>query len=296
MFQIHSNISWCELEPEHENVTEVESIKMFNFKRNINIKNLEWGSKESIVIPVVLQGSGYSIDSKYNTEVRRSVFDFGKINVSNISFAFSYEGSSNLLNWQSESYSIDNDMLIVWVRLDNWSGQRITMYYADSRLIMESNKTSPYTSDWVSVWHMDNNIKVPRLRFVDQKIYSGGEHFIKVIDSNGVEYLVRIDEQFVYGSTKVYKSNKFDVEWNDITSDKESTDLINDFITTNIKTVKPAFMELRNVIPSLPYKLESGDNSNITRPTNSCGVIVSPVSTGINCVCDDRRNYVKSEN
>jgi hypothetical protein len=268
MFQIHSNISWGELESENENITEVEDLKMFNFKRNILLRNLEWGSKESIVIPIVIQGSGYGIDKKYNKEVRRSVFDFSKIDLNQISFAFTYEGSSVLLDWESEAYSIDRDMLVIWVRLDNWSGQRLTMFYSDVRLISNTSTPSPYTSDWISVWHMNENIKVPRLRFINQKIYVGGEHFVKVIDSNNVEYLVRIDKQFVFGSTDVYKSNKFDMTWNDVSVNKNNTQIINDFIKTNISKIKPAFMEIRDINPSLSYKMESGDNTSTTRPSN----------------------------
>lgn len=284
MFQIFSNIAWAELEAEIDNVTEVESLKMFNFKRNILMRNLSWGSKESIVIPIVLQGNGYNISDEYNVEVRRSVFNFNRIDINQKSFAFTLEGSSNLLEWVAGKYDIERDILVVWVRVDNWDGQRITMYYSDSRVIQTKEYQKPYRDDWYAAWHMNNNIKIPRTRFVSQKVFHAGEHFVNVTDSTGNEYLIRVDKQYVFGYADTYMSNKFDIQWDDRTTDINTTNLINDFIRTQVKNFKPSFMEIRNVDSTFPYKLEGGDNNTELRgeqPADSS--IVTPQGPTVIC-------------
>jgi hypothetical protein len=261
MFQLFSNIAWAELETEVDNISEVEELKMFNFKRNILMRNLSWGSKESIVVPIVLQGNGYNIGSEYNQEVRRSVFDFNKIDINQKSFAFTLEGSSDLLDWIAGEYDIERDILVLWVRIDNWDGQRITMYYSDSRVIQTKEYRKPYRNDWYAAWHMNNNVKVPRSRFVEQKVFNAGEQFVNVRDADGNEYLIRIDKQFVFGYIDTYMSNKFDIKWDDRTTDRNTTDLINDFIRTQVPNFKPSFMEIRDVESTFPYKIEGGGNN-----------------------------------
>jgi len=261
MFQIFSNIAWAELENEVDNVSGVEELKMFNFKRNILMRNLSWGSKESIVVPIVLQGNGYNIGSEYNQEVRRSVFDFNKIDINQKSFAFTLEGSSDLLDWIAGEYDIERDILVLWVRIENWDGQRITMYYSDSRVIQTKEYRNPYRNDWYAVWHMNNNVKVPRSRFVEQKVFNAGEQFVNVRDADDNEYLIRIDKQFVFGYIDTYMSNKFDIKWDDRTTDRNTTDLINDFIRTQVSNFKPSFMEIRDVESTFPYKIEGGGNN-----------------------------------
>lgn len=284
MFQILSNIAWAELQSEIENVTEVESLKMFNFKRHILMRNLDWGSKESMVIPVVLQGNGYNIDTSYNSEIRRSVFDFSKIDINQKSFAFTMEGSSDLLAWKAGTYDIERDLLVVWVRIDNWSGQRIVMYYADNRMVHDLETLYPYRDDWYALWHMNNNVKIPITRYVDQKVFAGGEQFVRVSNSDGVEYLIRIDKQFVFGYTETYKSNKFDINWDDRTADKSTTDLINDFIRTHVPKFKPSFMEIRDVNSIFPYTLESGGNNFSVRETQpESSNIVVPQAPSVVC-------------
>ncbi len=284
MFEIFSNIAWAELEDEIDNITEVEEFKMFNFRRNVLMRNLTWSSKEPIVIPIVLQGNGYNISTEYNLEVRRSVFNFNKIDINQKTFGFSIEGSSTPLEWMSGNYDIERDMLIVWVRVDNWSGQRITMYYSDSRVIVPKQTGKPYHDDWYAAWHMNNNVKIPKSRFVNEKIFSAGENFINIIDSENNNYLISIDKEYVFGYAQTYKSNKFDIQWDDRTQDKDSTDLINDFIRTNVAKFKPGFSEIRNVKSTLPYKTESGGNNFQVRnnPPADSNIVV-PAGPSVFC-------------
>ena len=108
---------------------------------------------------------------------------------------------------------------------------------------------------------MNNNIKIPKSRFVSEKIFSAGENFINIIDSENNNYLISIDKEYVFGYAQTYKSNKFDIQWDDRTQDKDSTDLINDFVRTNVAKFKPGFMEIRDVESTFPYKTESGGNN-----------------------------------
>jgi hypothetical protein len=265
MFRLLSNIAWSELESENINTTEVESLKMFNYKRNILIKNLKWGCEDSMVIPVVLQGSGYDIGDEYNYEVRRNVFDFTKVDFSKKSFAFTIEGISELLEWTTDGYDIERDMMTIWVRVNNWDGQRIIMYYSDNMIMNDIKQSNPYHSDWYAAWHMNERFKSPRRRFIDQGIYHAGNYYVNVKDSNNVKYLIELNEQYVFGLINAYMSNKFDIKWDDSTVDRKNVDLINEFIRTHIDKFKPSFMELRNAYPTLPYVVEGGGNNFTVR-------------------------------
>jgi hypothetical protein len=285
MFQMHSNIAWGQLEDEIINVTESENLKYFNLKRNVIMRNLKWGSKESFVIPIVLQGNGYNLDDTYNLEVRRNVFDFHKIDINQKSFAFTLEGSTLNLEWSAGKYDIDRDILVVWVRVDNWSGQRITMYYSDNRAVQIKTNRNPYYGDWYSVWRMDENIKIPRSRFINQKVFNAGENFINLKDSDGKDYLIQVDKQFLFGSVNTYMSNKFDIEWDDRTVNKKDSTLIESFIRDNVANFKPSFMELRDIKSNLPYKLESGSNGQNIRGniSNDDNIVVSAPPTIVVC-------------
>lgn len=282
MFQILSNIAWAEFEDENVNTSESENIKMFNFKKNILIRNLTWGTKESIVIPIVLQGNGYNISDEINEEVRRSVFPFDKINTNNPSFAFTLEGSSKTLEWITSGYDIDRDIMVIWVRIDNWSGQRITMYYSDARIINDSIPNRPYRDDWIAVWHMNSIIQIPETRYTQRKLHKDSGNYISVTDLDGNNHLVEIDKHFVFGFVETYMSNKFDINWNDSSLDKKSTDLVNGFIRNHVAKFKPSFMEIRNIQPLLPYKVEVSNNSSL-RPNANNGNIV--VQKGPQVIC-----------
>lgn len=270
MFRIFSNIAWGELETEVSNDSAVTGFKNFNYRRNIQIKNLNWEHDNSIVFPIVLQGTGYGIDSKYNLDVRRSVFDFKRIDINQKTFAFAYEGSDQKLQWLADTFDVESDMLTVWVRLENWNGQRITMYYSDSRLEpSEDEYNKPYATDYYAVWHMDSIQAIPRKRYVSQSIYEGGESLILTQDQDGNVYLLQIDKQYTYGYDQFYPSNKFDIQWDDRVVNRTNTEYIQDFIDSNVRKFKPNYMEIRNVESQFPYKLEIDNNNEIRGTTNA---------------------------
>jgi hypothetical protein len=242
------------------------------------INNLNWNQNEDILFPIVLQGTGYQIDSKYNKEVRRSVFDFSRIDINNKSFAFTYEGTTNKLQWVVGDFDGDLDILVVWVRLENWNGQRLTMYYSDSRLFVDEQEFNRPFEDYYAFWNMEKVVRIPRNRFVSQNIFNGGEAYITTKDSNNQESLIFINRQYQFGVDQIYKSNYFDIEWDDRLSNRDTTNSINEFIEENIKHFKPDYMTLRKAKGRFPYKLET-DNNNETRGASSNnGLIIGPQS------------------
>ncbi len=263
MFKVFSNISWAELEKEIDNSQNQEStLKNFNFRRNIILRNIDWNFEDTLVFPIVLQGTGYQIDEKYNEEVRRSIFDFTKIDINNKSFAFTLEGTTNRLEWISDDFDVDRDILTIWVRLENWKGQRITMFYSDNRVIQDElyvNK-KPYEPDFFAVWHMDKITRNSRKRFLEQKIYDGGESIIFTKDGDEMQSLIQIDRPYEYGVDQFYKSNYFRVVWNDMEFNKEDTEDINNFLKSALRGMKPNYMEIENIGSQFDYRLETDNN------------------------------------
>ena len=143
---------------------------------------------------------------------------------------------------------------------------------------------NPYKEDYYAVWHMNNNVVIPQSRFIEQKIFNAGEHFIGVKDLNGKDSLIRIDDSFLFGINTTYMSNKFDIKWDDRLTDSKTTNLINDFIRSNVPNFKPSFMEMRNIESVYPYKVESGSNSDgIRNTTSSNDNVVVPQSPTVVC-------------
>jgi len=258
MYRIHANIAWAELESENLNNTS-ESTSNFAFRRSVKINNLNYNSADSLLFPIVLQGTGYNISDTINKEVRRSVFDFSKIDPNKKSFKFTLEGTSTELDWYADTFNVDKDSLTVWVRLENWNGQRITMFYSDMELIPQVTYSQIFDT-FYSVWLMDSAYTITQKRHVSQKVFSNGESYIYTVDNEGIRTLVKINKQTPFGSTQLFKSNKFNIEWNDIEYDATNTDSINSFIASEIKKFKPSFMEINKINSQLPYKLESDNN------------------------------------
>jgi hypothetical protein len=277
MYRIHSNIAWAELEPEVANPDQSTDLKHFNFRRNLLIKNLDWDQDADIIFPIVLQGTGYGIDDKYNEEVRRSVFDFSRIDVNQKSLAFALEGTSNKLQWIADTFDIDRDILVVWVRLEKWNGQRVTMYYSDSRLFVDEGEFNKPFNDFYAFWKMDEVVRIPSNRFVDQKLFEGGESYIWTKNASGQEVLEFIDRQYQFGYGNFYKSNKFDVAWDDRQFDREETEDVNEFISEAVRQFKPNYMEIRDTKSIYNYRLET-ENNNEIRGSRGSGNIVIPAS------------------
>lgn len=256
--RIHSNIAWAELEPETTN-TSTSSYSNFSAKRNILINNLNYDSNETLLFPLVLQGTGYNISDTYNTEVRRSIFNFSKIDIHNKTFAFTLEGTDTELEWYADPFNVDRDTLTIWIRLSQWTGQRITMYYSDMSIIKDKKANSTF-DDFFAVWTMDSINITNQKRHITQKIFSSGESFVYTKEENGIRSLVEITKQTPFGVTQMYKSNKFDVQWDDSMQGVDNTDAMNEFIKSEIRKIKPAYMEINRITSKYPYKLESNNN------------------------------------
>jgi len=258
VYRIHSNIAWAELENEFSNIS-TSKYSNFAYKRNILINNLNYNINEDILFPIVLQGTGYNISNTYNKEVRRSVFDFSKIDINNKTFAFTLEGTNTEIEWYADTFNVDKDTLTIWVRLSQWSGQRITMYYSDMSIVSD-NKLVNVFDKFISVWLMDSIQIINQRRHILQKIFSSGESFVYTEEENGNRSMVEITKHTPFGVTTMYKSNKFNVEWDDSTYGTDNTEAINEFIKSEVRKIKPAYMEINKITSKYPYKLESNNN------------------------------------
>lgn len=260
MFQIHTNLSWCQLENEVNNINSNPGFEFYGFKRSLLVNNLSWSNEENTVIfPIVLQGNAYNIGEEFNAEVRRSVFDFNKIDVNRPSFEFTFEGVSNKLEWYCENYDFDKDMMVVWVRLDNWKGQRIIMYYGDVRLIQDARNDTRIFRDFYGVWLMDRFVKERYLRYTFSKIFDVGEGMLVQTNENGT-FMLQLDKQYMFGLANLYKSNSFDIKYDDHNVSRQRQEYVTNFVTDQIKEFKPAFMEIRKVDSINQYKIESNNS------------------------------------
>lgn len=260
MFQVHTNISWCQLEKEVGNVNSNPGFEFYGFKRSLLLNNLSWSNEENTVMfPVVLQGNAYNIGTQFNTEVRRSVFDFNKIDVNRPSFEFTFEGVAVKLEWYCENYDFDKDMMVVWVKLDNWKGQRIIMYYGDVRLIQDMRNDTKVFRDFYGLWLMDRFVKERYLRYTFSKIFNVGEGMLVQTNENGT-FMLQLDKQYMFGLANLYKSNSFDIEYDDHNVSRQREEYVTSFVIDQVKEFKPAFMEIRKVDSINRYKIESNNS------------------------------------
>jgi len=260
LFQIHTNLSWGELETESFNSNSPNGFEFYGFKRNIVLRNLYWSDSEnSILFPIVVQGNAYNIGASFNEEVRRSVFNFNKIDVNKASFSFTFEGITSPLEWYAEKYDFDNDIMVIWVKLDNWKGQRITMYYGDTRLIQDSTDNLGIFNNFYGLWLMDGFIDDRYIRYTANSIFDVGEGMLVEKNSNGV-FMIQLDKQYMFGINTLYKSNQFDIKYDDYGVDRHRQAYVKDFVVSQAANFRPAFMEIRKVDSIRDYKLESNNS------------------------------------
>lgn len=260
MTGIISNIVWAELETENLNTTEnTAGFETFIYRRNILFHSIDWEGQDDVIVPIVLQGNGYAVDVRYSSNLTRSKFDFSNIDITSPSFGFTYEGSSEVLKWSAEKYDYNKDQLIVWVRLENWKGQRLIMYYGDTALIKPLSIEKIYDG-FYGLWLMDEFVDISRLRYTDVSIYDGGEAL--VLGRNGNYFLNQINKQYLFGNQSLYKSNKFDIYYDDIDVHMDREQTVSDFISTNVKLFAPGFMEIRKILSSKPANIDSNQSGN----------------------------------
>lgn len=269
MYAIHANIAWARpLYDAANKTTASKELQLFQNKRIIYFNNLPYSSQE-IIIPITLQGNGYTFAKnyfEYNNEVLRTsdyllsdsiAFDFKNINLNDIDVAFTLLGDTNLLEWTADEYNVLNDRLTIWVRIPRYSGQRIVMYYNSQRVASRSSTERPNAFDNLAgAWTMNKFIQTYGYRFIDQQVHNAGEN-IMYLQRNGEKYMIQIDYQYMYGYDYVYKSNKFDVLFDDRQIGPDQMPSYQSFIAEYVAQFKPDFMTIRKVDSKYNYKLEA---------------------------------------
>ena len=245
-FDIHSNKTYVSFENERRNRTESLDLQRFNFRRNILINNLDWGLQDEIVLPIVIQGSSYNLSDDINENVKRSVFDFKKINLANKDFAFTLEGSNNQIPYITEKYNIDKNILVVWIRLVNWSGQRVIMYYNDSKLVEQEQEINNPFFNYYAVWNMETIINKQYQRYSGFDIFNSNNLLIYSKDKER-NYLTKIDQQYLYGNKVLYRSNMIDIEYDDTLVNIEEREEIDGFIRDISNKFIPSRLSIRNI-------------------------------------------------
>lgn len=284
MHRIYSNIAWFKLEPEYENINTTEHTTKYLFKRKLSLQNCKkYLHNESLIVPLVLQGSGYNLSKSVNLQIRRSVFDFTKININDINFYFSYDDNEQTpIEWVADSYNIQKDILVIWLKLTNWTGQKIIMYYTSPiEDIQYQDRPIPFfDSNWYAIWDSSFGTYVKK-RYTSGEIFDTGQQTLVLEDIKDEEknhYLLEIQKTYLFGSKSVYKHHMFDLLIDEKHIDIQNLIRINEFIRENIKLIKPAHTELRNINSIYNYKLEANDNNMKVRWKSEDDNIVTPES------------------
>jgi hypothetical protein len=267
LYNIHSNIYWNRILPDRLNTNNpIKELQTYKNKRIIYLNNLPH-SKRELIVPIVLLGSGYQMSNykNYNSEVIRTyddlyseqtTFDFKLINLNNIDLAFTILGDSTLLDWSADEYDIVNDRLVVWVKIPKYTGQRIVMYYNSQKISTLNDTPKNAFNSLYGVWTMNKFDTIYNLRFLDQKIFNAGENIV-YLQKNNEKYLIQIDYQYMTGYINTYKSNKFNIEYDDRKVIPEQMDVLESFIREYGELFKPDYMSISKVRSKFNYRLES---------------------------------------
>jgi hypothetical protein len=256
---IYSNVYWAKLGSESDNTVSNRGFENFLFRRPITFNNIPWENNESLVVPIVLQGNAYNVSSTYNSQLIRSIFEFNKIDIADPHFAFSYEGGTKPLSWKVDSYDSERDIMTLWVKLDGWNGQKLLMYYGDLQYINSQVNMNPF-DDHIAAWRMNKLVNINRLRYDGTMVFNGGEALI-VSRNDGKTYVTQVDKQYMLGNSKLYKSNKFDIYYDDAKINRNREPMVEEFITSNVKLFTPAFMQIRGVQPMNQLLVESNSSA-----------------------------------
>lgn len=259
LHKVHLNIVWGLLDAEKPVKTSDPRFNNFNARRRVTLQHLT-PFEDIMVVPLVLYGNSYSAttynNQTLNTEVTRSIFDFNKLSLNKKSFGFFIEKTFVPVEFIVQPYDFDNDILVIWLRLENWQGEAIQMFYSDA--ILNVNDPQNIVKDYYGFWRMDDFIKESINRFTDQRLFNAGETVLMTKKDENV-YLTLINNIVRFGDSKYYKSNYFDVEFDDLAVTKDEMPKIQEFITDNVKLFKPGFMEIRDVKSLYDYKLETNN-------------------------------------
>jgi len=261
--RLHSNIAWIDVGQEKEVSSQDDRFNNFNFRRKLTFKNLT-SFDDTIVVPVVLYGNSYSVSQlngqDINTNIQRSTFDFSKLSLNTNNFTFFTDKTLIELEWQADKYDFNNDLLVIWVKLPRWNGENLLMFYNDG--ISETPfMKKPYDKEYFGVWHMNEFYTRNVNRFDSQRIFNSGEAIV-VTNNNKTINVTQINDIYPLGFTDLYKSNKFDVEYDDRVLHRKEAPNVNEFIEDTVRIFKPAYMEIRDVKSKFDYKLEANNSGD----------------------------------
>jgi hypothetical protein len=121
---------------------------------------------------------------------------------------------------------------------------------------MDGYRHNIWQSDYYGVWLMSNFSYESLKRFNHSRVFDIGETIV-VSEIGDNVYLTEISNIARFGDTKLYKSNYFDIEFDDQIVTKKEMGNVTDFIKENTRLFKPAHMEIRDIRSIKDYKLES---------------------------------------
>lgn len=263
LHRVHSNIVWAKLGNENQIKSFDNRLNRFNFRRGITLENLE-PFEDTMIIPLVFYGASYNIETfnnqVINNNVRRSYFDFSRLSLSKNNFNIFIDKTFEEVPWQAEKYDLANDLFVVWVKLQNWNGQRLLILYNDG--VNEQPPTqNPYTKDFFGVWRMNSFYQKPITRFDAHKIFNSSETIVVTKKDDEIN-ITQIDRTYNFSEQPVYKSNKFDIEYDDRDVERLEKPNVDKFIEETAKLFKPATMEIRDIKSKFDYKVESNTSGD----------------------------------
>ena len=263
LHKLQLNTVWGKLGDEKTVISTNPLFNNFNCKRRVTLSNLS-AFKDTMIVPLVLYGNSYNITSlnnqALNPEIVRSTFDFNKLSLNKKSFGFFIDKTYIPVEFDVQFYDFDNDLIVIWLKLENWQGEALQMFYSDA--ILNEAPVANIFKDYYGFWRMDDFIKESINRFSAQKVFNAGESVL-MTQKDGNVYLTLINNIVRFGNSKYYKSNYFDVEFDDLLVNKSEMPKVQEFIKENVGLFKPSYMEIRDVKSLYDYKLETnntGDN------------------------------------
>jgi hypothetical protein len=259
LHKIHLNTVWGSIAAEKEVNSTNPLFNNFNCRRKVTLNHLT-PFKDTMIVPLVLYGNSYNITTLNNQtlsrEIVRDIFDFNKLSLNKKSFGFFVEKTFVPVEFDVQPYDFDNDIIVIWLKLDAWQGEAIHMFYSDA--ILNTAPQMNIIEDYYGFWRMDEFNKESINRFASQKVFDVGESVLMTRKDEKV-YLTLINNIVRFGNSKYYKSNYFDVEFDDLAVSKSEMPKIQEFINENVKLFKPSFMEIRDIKSLYDYKLETNN-------------------------------------
>lgn len=271
----------CDLSDEKETIPDLQQNQIdFSFYRTIDIAGLTIPSKSGnlcyeTTIPIVLYGNSYKINSTDALTSKyfgvKVPFDFKKVKINDKTISvYSDMSSSSPLNFEVAFYDYDKDYAVIWVKLSGIMSDKHKLYLFYGKNIKNPTtvQSSLYSKSYIGAWHFDKVVMDDRISYVTGKIFNGGEPIIYEKSSDGKLRLTEIDKEYMYGIAKIYKSHKFNVEYDvtklkeqDLYFDTNKNKEFDNFIREAARVLKPAYTEINEIKPFGIDILEAGSSS-----------------------------------